>query len=175
MIRSADENVQVVKGTMSYLDPEYLLNFELTDNSDVYSFGVVLLELITRRTAISKSKESLVSLFTEAVKGSKLSELIDRKIASNVNMDSVLQVAEIARQCLLMSGQHRTMTREVAEELQRLAGPVPQGTRVFHGVTSPLLSWGPSSNNPSGDYTSEDSTGYYTLRKKASMSIEFAR
>jgi len=175
MIRSADENVQVVKGTMGYLDPEYLLNFELTDKSDVYSFGVVLLELITRRTALSKTKESLVSIFTEAVKESKLSELIDGEIASNENMDFVLQIAEIARQCLVMSGHQRPTMRQVAEELQRMAGPAPQGTRVFHGVISPLLSLGPSSNSASGDYISEDSTGYYTLRKKASMSIEFAR
>ncbi|XP_039772498.1 wall-associated receptor kinase 2-like [Panicum virgatum] len=175
MIRSADENVQVVKGTMGYLDPEYLLNFELTDKSDVYSFGVVLLELITRRTALSKTKESLVSVFTEAVKESKLSELIDGEIASNENMDFVLQIAEIARQCLVMSGHQRPTMRQVAEELQRMAGPAPQGTRVFHGVISPLLSLGPSSNSASGDYISEDSTGYYTLRKKASMSIEFAR
>ncbi|PUZ46732.1 hypothetical protein GQ55_7G105600 [Panicum hallii var. hallii] len=175
MIRSADENVQVVKGTMGYLDPEYLLNFELTDKSDVYSFGVVLLELITRRTALSKTKESLVSVFTEAVKESKLRELIDREIASDENMDSLLHVAEIARQCLVMSGQQRPMMRQVAEELQRLAGPIPQGTRVFHGVITPLLSLGPSSNNASGDYTIEDSTGYYTLQKKASLSIEFAR
>jgi serine/threonine protein kinase len=175
MIRSADENVQVVKGTMGYLDPEYLLNFELTDKSDVYSFGVVLLELITRRTALSKTKESLVSVFTEAVKESKLRELIDREIASDENMDSLLHVAEIARQCLVMSGQQRPMMRQVAEELQRLAGPIPQGTRVFHGVITPLLSLGPSSNNASGDHTIEDSTGYYTLQKKASLSIEFAR
>jgi serine/threonine protein kinase len=151
------------------------LNFELTDKSDVYSFGVVLLELITRRTALSKTKESLVSVFTEAVKESKLRELIDREIASDENMDSLLHVAEIARQCLVMSGQQRPMMRQVAEELQRLAGPIPQGTRVFHGVITPLLSLGPSSNNASGDHTIEDSTGYYTLQKKASLSIEFAR
>jgi hypothetical protein len=38
---------------MGYLDPEYLLNFELTDKSNVYSFVVVLLEILTRRTILS--------------------------------------------------------------------------------------------------------------------------
>nr|TKW03837.1 hypothetical protein SEVIR_7G067700v2 [Setaria viridis] len=163
MIRSADENVQVVQGTMGYLDPEYLLNFELTDKSDVYSFGVVLLELLTRRRALSKTKVSLVSVFME-----------DREIDNQENMELILQVAAVASRCLAMTGQHRPMMREVAEELQRLASPVPLRTQGFHGVSA-LMMQGRSSDNSSGDYTSEESTDYYILQKKASMSIEFAR
>ncbi|RCV33176.1 hypothetical protein SETIT_7G061600v2 [Setaria italica] len=174
MIRSADENVQVVKGTMGYLDPEYLLNFELTDKSDVYSFGVVLLELLTRRRALSKTKVSLVSVFMEGVKEGKLTELIDREIDNQENMELILQVAAVASRCLAMTGQRRPMMREVAEELQRLARPVPPRTQGFHGVSA-LMMQGRSSDNSSGDYTSEESTDYYILQKKASMSIEFAR
>jgi serine/threonine protein kinase len=155
MIRSADDNVQVVKGTMGYLDPEYLLNFELTDKSDVYSFGVVLLEILTRRTALSKRKESLVSVFTEVTKKYKLMELR----ANQENMDLLHQMAALARECLAMTGQHRPMMSQVAEEFQRLAGPVPQRTRLFHGVSALMLQGRSSSyNNAVGDYTSEEST-----------------
>ncbi|RCV33179.1 hypothetical protein SETIT_7G061900v2 [Setaria italica] len=174
MIRSADDNVQVVKGTMGYLDPEYLLNFELTDKSDVYSFGVVLLELLTRRKALSETKESLVSVFTEAMKEGKLVELIDTELANQENMDLLHQMAALARECLAMTGQHRPMMSQVAEELQRLAGPVPQRTRLFHGINALMLQ-GRSSNNAAGDYISEESTDYYNLKEKASMSTEFAR
>jgi hypothetical protein len=97
MIRSADDNVQVVKGTMGYLDPEYHLNFELTDKSDVYNFVVVLLEILTRRTALSKRKESLVSIFTEVMKKGKLMELIDTELANQENMDLLHQMAALAR------------------------------------------------------------------------------
>ncbi|RCV33185.1 hypothetical protein SETIT_7G062400v2 [Setaria italica] len=162
------------KGTMGYLDPEYLLNFELTDKSDVYSFGVVLLELLTRRRALSKTKVSLVFVFMEGVKEGKLTELIDREIDNQENMELILQVAAVASRCLAMTGQHRPMMREVAEELQRLACPVPLRTQGFHGVSA-LMMQGRSSDNSSGDYTSEESTDYYILQKKASMSIEFAR
>ncbi|CAO2034680.1 unnamed protein product [Urochloa humidicola] len=173
-VRSADDNVQVVKGTMGYLDPEYLLNFELTDKSDVYSFGVVLLELLTRRTALSKTKESLVSVFTEAIREGNLRELIDGEIARQENMDIVLQMAAVARECLAMTGQHRPTMHKVAEELKRLAGPGQQRTQLFHGVSTLKLQ-GPSSKNAQGDYTSEESTDYYNIQEKASMSIEFAR
>ncbi|RCV33177.1 hypothetical protein SETIT_7G061700v2 [Setaria italica] len=77
-------------------------------------------------------------------------------------------------QLSIKEGQHRPMMREVAEELQRLARPVPPRTQGFHGVSA-LMMQGRSSDNSSGDYTSEESTDYYILQKKASMSIEFAR
>lgn len=176
MIRSGNETAQVVKGTMGYLDPEYLMNFELTDKSDVYSFGVVLLELLTRRTALSKTKESLVSIFKEAVKEDKLwDDLIDREIANQENMDVVLQVAAVASQCLVITGEHRPTMSQIAEELHQLAGPIPHNSRAFHGVISTHMLRGRSSNNTSNYNTSEETTDYYNLQKKASMSIEFAR
>ncbi|CAL5017536.1 unnamed protein product [Urochloa decumbens] len=175
MIRSTEENLHGVKGTMGYLDPEYLLNFNLTDKSDVYSFGVVLLELITRRRALSKDKESLVSVFKDAVKEDKLVELLDPEIADHDNIEVICQVAELADQCLAMAGASRPKMSQVAEELRGLIRPVLHGTGEHHaGSPFTVQEWS-STNNAASEYTGDETSDYYSQKKKAAMSIEFAR
>lgn len=45
-----------VKGTMGYLDPEYMKNHHLTPKVDVYSFGVLLLEILTGRRPLEPKR-----------------------------------------------------------------------------------------------------------------------
>lgn len=174
MITSVVENVDIIKGTLGYLDPEYLLKFELTDKSDVYSFGVLLLELLTRKKVISKEKACLTSVFQEHMKIGKHYDLLDSEIIDDQDdMDIVHQIAELAARCLVIPAEHRPTMREVAEELRLLEGMVLERPGVMLHSGRLLVVPEISSTNTSEFYSS--TSDFDSLKKKACMSIEFAR
>nr|XP_045085592.1 wall-associated receptor kinase 5 [Aegilops tauschii subsp. strangulata] len=116
--------VTMVQGTCGYLDPEYMQTCCLTDKSDVYSFGVVLLEILTGEEPLKLEGpevcRSLSSSFLLAMKGNNLDNMLDNQIKGHENMELIVGVADLARQCLEMCSDNRPSMKEVSEELSRL-------------------------------------------------------
>ncbi|CAL5073841.1 unnamed protein product [Urochloa decumbens] len=167
--------VTLVQGTCGYLDPEYMQTCQLTDKSDVYSFGVILLELLTRRKPFNleapEHEKSLALRFISVTKANKLEEILDDQIMNDENMEVVEEVADLAKQCLEMSGENRPSMREVSERLDRLrkvmqhpwAQPNPEEMESLLGESSMASS------------EVIINTGNLSIEKKAARSLESGR
>ncbi|KAF3335169.1 Wall-associated receptor kinase 2 [Carex littledalei] len=115
-----------VKGTIGYLDPEFMQCRRLTAKSDVYSFGVVILELITRKGVMyrdgdDEQEKSLPYEFLSAMRQNRAEDLFDQNIATEENLKLLVKkVAKIAEKCLRPTGEERPTMTEVAEQLKGL-------------------------------------------------------
>jgi len=165
--------VTVVQGTCGYLDPEYMQTYELTDKSDVYSFGVVLLELLTRRKAFSlegpEQDKSLSMRFLCAMKENKLEDILDEQIRNDENMEYLEEIAELARQCLEMSGVNRPSMKEVADKLDRLRKVMQHPWAHEDPEELDRLLGEPSVVKSAG------TTGNFSITNKAAMGLESGR
>ncbi|KAF2322357.1 hypothetical protein GH714_012875 [Hevea brasiliensis] len=113
-----------IQGTFGYLDPEYLMTGNLTEKSDVYSFGVVLVELLTGEKPNSSErfgdKSNIIQYFLSSLENHDLHQIICFNVASESEMEEIGVCADLAKQCLRISGMDRPTMKEVAEELGRL-------------------------------------------------------
>ncbi|KAK1289785.1 Wall-associated receptor kinase 2 [Acorus calamus] len=169
-----DQFATFMQGTWGYLDPECLQTGQLTDKSDVYSFGVVLAELLTRRKAVSSIEgnvkdRSLANIFVTSMKESRITNLLDPHTVKEGRMDLITEVCKLTTRCLSIIGEYRPTMKEVAMELEGLAmfeiHPwVPNNPEEMESLL------GQSSNN-----CVVDSTGFYSLEKRAVLSIEGGR
>ncbi|KAJ4783780.1 Wall-associated kinase family protein [Rhynchospora pubera] len=166
--------VTFVQGTCGYLDPEYVQSHQLTDKSDVYSFGVVLLELLTRKPAIDfdapEEERSLSSRFLCAMEVNKMHDLLDNEIKCEDDMEVIMKIAELAKECLNMKGEERPTMKEVAEELDRIRKLKrhPWGVEYNPEEIETLLDEG--SHNIESEYSR-----YFNIDKEAEESIAVGR
>ncbi|CAL2252458.1 unnamed protein product [Prunus armeniaca] len=123
----------LVQGTFGYLDPEFFLTNQLTEKSDVYSFGVVLMELLTSKVALSfarpEEERNLASFFVCSIDEGHLYQILDNGIANERNIETLQNVAELAKRCVRLKGEDRPSMKEVAMELEgmRIAAKHPWG------------------------------------------------
>ncbi|KAK8584906.1 hypothetical protein V6N13_138849 [Hibiscus sabdariffa] len=127
-----------VMGTEGYAAPEYLSTGHLTTLSDVFSFGVVLLELLTGRRSVDKSRpareKSLVEWARPLLKDPhKLHGIMDPRLEGQYSTEGARRAAALAYQCLSNHPKSRPTMRYVVKALQPLLDftDIPIGSFVY--------------------------------------------
>ncbi|PIN01496.1 Serine/threonine protein kinase [Handroanthus impetiginosus] len=127
-----------VMGTQGYAAPEYLMTGHLTAASDVYSFGVVLLELLTGRKSIDKSRpqreKNLVDWARPMLKNPrKLNRVMDPRLEGQYPEIGAQKAATLAYQCLSNRPKLRPKMSQVIKVLEPLKDldDIQIGTYVF--------------------------------------------
>ncbi|KAK3119613.1 hypothetical protein QOZ80_9AG0672830 [Eleusine coracana subsp. coracana] len=116
-----------VMGTYGYAAPEYVMTGHLTARSDVYSFGVVLLELLTGRKSIDKSRpsreQSLVDwALPKLCDKRRLLQIMDPKLEGQYPFRAAYKACSLAYYCLNHNPKARPLMSDVVETLEPLQG-----------------------------------------------------
>ncbi|XP_068635985.1 probable serine/threonine-protein kinase PBL16 [Aristolochia californica] len=114
-----------IMGTYGYAAPEYIMTGHLTASSDVYSFGVVLLELLTGRKSLDKSRPAreqnladwAIPLLSEK---KKLLNIIDPRLEGDYPIKGVHKAAMLAYHCLNRNPKARPLMRDIVDSLEPL-------------------------------------------------------
>ncbi|KAL3631129.1 putative serine/threonine-protein kinase pbl3 [Castilleja foliolosa] len=117
-----------VMGTHGYAAPEYVATGRLTAKSDVYSFGVVLLELLSGRRAVDKTKVGIEQNLVDWAKPymgdkRKLFRIMDIKLEGQYPQKAAFTAATISLQCLSHEPKLRPRMSEVVTILEELQAP----------------------------------------------------
>ncbi|OAY73556.1 Serine/threonine-protein kinase [Ananas comosus] len=133
-----------VMGTHGYAAPEYVMTGHLTTRSDVYGYGVVLLELLTGRRAMDKSRgkseEKLVDWARPYLTSSrKLRCIMDPKLAGHYSVKGAREVASLALQCISPTPKDRPRMSAVIDTLQGLQHLKDMAVSVGAWPTTPIV------------------------------------
>ncbi|CAL5364865.1 unnamed protein product [Camellia sinensis] len=112
-----------VRGTIGYMDPEYMSNAKLTCASDIYSFGIVALQLLSGQKVIELDLDARDQLTRKAKDVSigkrPLTEFEDPRLngsTNSVDFESLLQIAVL---CVAKSSRGRPTIDVVFEEMDK--------------------------------------------------------
>ncbi|THG23630.1 serine/threonine-protein kinase RIPK-like [Camellia sinensis] len=127
-----------VMGTHGYAAPEYIMTGHLTAASDVYSFGVVLLELLTGRRSVDKTRphreQSLAEWARPQLKcPRKLGRIMDPRLEGQYSETGAQKAAQLAYECLSHRPKLRPTMSSVVKTLETLKDyvDIPMVTFVY--------------------------------------------
>ncbi|XP_073277700.1 probable receptor-like protein kinase At5g38990 [Primulina huaijiensis] len=112
-----------VRGTIGYMDPEYMSNAKLTSASDIYSFGIVILQLLSGQRVIALDLDARDQLTRKAkdvnMMKRPITDFQDQRMKGDVitvDFESILQIAVL---CVANSSTGRPTIDLVCEELDK--------------------------------------------------------
>ncbi|CAL9113428.1 unnamed protein product [Musa acuminata var. zebrina] len=103
------------KGTIAYIDPEFLATGELTPQSDVYAFGIIILRLLTGKPAPGIARE-----VQKALDDGYLHAMVDQS-AGNWPFVQAKQLAHLGLRCSDTSTRNRP---DLVAEIWRVVEPM---------------------------------------------------
>lgn len=108
-----------VKGSLGYLDPQYLKSGRLSSKSDVYSFGVLVMELVTGLMAFDIHRAEALTSFTAAyVKDMEMMELIvDGRLGGEYDKEELKVMCGVAQMCVREEWGSRPTMAKVVKKL----------------------------------------------------------
>lgn len=128
-----------IMGTYGYAAPEYIMTGHLTPRSDVYSFGVVLLELLTGRKSLDKSRPGREQNLTDWAlpllkEKRKLLNIVDPRLEGDYPIKGFQKAAMLAYHCLNRNPKARPLMRDIVDSLEPLQEPedVPNKKNCVH-------------------------------------------
>ncbi|KAM7488679.1 hypothetical protein LguiB_026163 [Lonicera macranthoides] len=111
-----------IKGTIGYIDPDYLFTHTFTRKSDVYAFGVVLLEVLCERPALDRSLDEdqwgLAGWAQECINEGASHKIIGPNLKWEILPNSLMEFVQIADQCLHSRPKQRPTMSEVVARLE---------------------------------------------------------
>ncbi|XP_037442068.1 G-type lectin S-receptor-like serine/threonine-protein kinase SD2-5 [Triticum dicoccoides] len=120
--RDQSKVVTMMRGTPGYLAPEWLTS-QITEKVDVYSFGVVILEIISGRKSIDRSRPEenvhIIYLLQEKARNNQWIDLIENNSDDMVSrQEEVIQMMKLAMWCLQNDSSHRPSMSTVIKVLE---------------------------------------------------------
>ncbi|XP_027931696.1 proline-rich receptor-like protein kinase PERK3 [Vigna unguiculata] len=113
-----------VRGTIGYMDPEYMSNAKLTCASDVYSFGIVALQILSGQKVIEldlDARDQLTRKARDVSMGKRpLSDFEDPRLKGKVDKADFEAILQIAVLCVAKSSKGRPTIEVVFDELDKV-------------------------------------------------------
>ncbi|KAJ9537724.1 hypothetical protein OSB04_030457 [Centaurea solstitialis] len=112
-----------VMGTYGYAAPEYINTGHLTTKSDIYSFGVVLLELLTGKRAMDKTRPKREQYLVDWIKpyltsSRRLRCIMDQRLAGQYSVRGAKEVALLALNSVSLNPKDRPKMTEIIQTLE---------------------------------------------------------